>query len=99
MDLSRILLGEDDAFLHSNVRIDAHPESTTPKLAKESKFDDDVEALRRHYGEEQFTHGAIFELSLAEILEIVPRNRRRRDAYVSLGKYLKEQYDIKLIIK
>ena len=99
MDLSRILLGEDDAFLHSNVRIEEQPEPIAPNPAKESKFDDDVEALRRHYGEEQFIHGAIFELSLEEILEIVPRNRRRRDAYVSLGKYLKEQYDIKLIIK
>lgn len=42
--------------------------------------------------------GATWTINLHVLLEICPRKRRRLDAYVKLTKYLKEKYDIDLLI-
>ena len=68
--------------------------SITPK-----KFKDDVEALAGYIGEEHFISGLSIEVTLGELLAVIPRKRRRCEAYNSLVKYLSEERNILLTIK
>ena len=61
------------------------------------KFKDDIERLTK-YGVE-LKNGFCIELELSELLEIVPRARRRKDSYDKLVKFLAEEMNIKLNIK
>lgn len=103
MDLSRIILGEVDSFLHT-VNIDNRKDileavqEKQEEAAQPSKFDKDIESLRNYVGE-SFQTGLSIEITLAELLKIVPRNRRRSDAYNSLIRHLKENFNITLKIK
>lgn len=63
------------------------------------KFKDDVEALAGYIGEEHFISGLGIEVTLGELLAVVPRKRRRCEAYNSLVKYLREERNILLTIK
>ena len=63
------------------------------------KFRDDIAALTAYIGEEKFCDGLNIEVSLSELLDVVPRNRRRTDAYDALAKYLKAERNITLTIK
>lgn len=67
-----------------------------PKTS-ENKYRDDIEALREKYGE--LTTGLSIEIQLSELLSIIPRERKRIDAYKSLISYLKEKHGVNLIIK
>lgn len=102
MDLSRILLGENDDFLHESGMVNRdEPIIETqekPCAPSSSKFDEDVKALRKYIGESDFQTGLTIEITLAELLDIVPRQRRRTDAYTTLIKYLKNEFEIELII-
>ena len=62
------------------------------------KYKKDVEALRKRYGE-NFKTGLCIDLTLKEALEIIPRERRRTDAYTELISFLKGKLGITLIIK
>lgn len=103
MDLSLILLGENDGFLHK-VNKD-NPNETEiehiekPCTTQSSKFDEDVKALRNYVGESDFQTGLTIEITLAELLDVVPRQRRRSDAYTTLIKHLKDSLGITLKIK
>ena len=68
--------------------------SITPK-----KFKDDVEALTGYIGEEHFISGLSIEVTLGELLAVIPRMRRKCEAYNSLVKYLSEERNILLTIK
>lgn len=102
MDLSRILLGENDDFLHESGMVNRNePIIETlekPCAAPSSKFDEDIKALRKYVGESDFQTGLTIEITLAELLDIVPRHRRRTDAYTTLIKHLKNEFEIELII-
>lgn len=102
MDLSRILLGENDDFLHKSGMVNRdEPMIETPKepcAAPSSKFDEDIKALLNYIGESKFQTGLTIEITLAELLDIVPRQRRRTDAYTTLIKHLKNEYNIELKI-
>ena len=63
------------------------------------KFKDDVEALAGYIGEEHFISGLSIEVTLGELLAVIPRKRRRCEAYNSLVKYLSEERNILLTIK
>ena len=63
------------------------------------KFKDDVEALVKYIGEEHFVSGLNIEVTLSELLAVIPRKRRRCEAYNSLVKYLREERNILLTIK
>ena len=63
------------------------------------KFKDDVEALVKYIGEEHFISGLGIEVTLGELLAVIPRKRRRCEAYNSLVKYLREERNILLTIK
>lgn len=63
-----------------------------------TKYKKDVEALRKRYGE-NFKTGLCIEITLKELLEICPRERKRTDAYTGLVSYLSKELGIKLTIK
>lgn len=63
------------------------------------KFRSDIDALIAYIGAERFKSGLSIEVSLSELLDIVPRNRRRTDAYNALIKYLSDERGITLTIK
>ena len=80
---------------------------TTPDVIEKSstiaqpiseKYEKDVEALRKKYGE-NFKTGLCIEVTLKELLEICPRERRRTDAYTGLISFLKGKMGITLNIK
>ena len=60
------------------------------------KFKEDIEQLEK-YGVE-LRSGLCIELELSELLEILPRERRRKDVYNKLVKCLADKMDIKLVI-
>ena len=104
MDLSRILLGENDDFLHKMTEKTTTDETKIetperPCMTQSSKFDDDVKALRDFIGESEFQTGLCIELTLSQLLDIAPRQRRRSDAYTTLIKHLKDEFNINLTIK
>lgn len=101
MNLHYIIFGENDSFLRGREAVVADSldkQITTTHIVPE-KFRDDITALREYIGAEKFKSGLTIEVSLAELLGIVPRNRKRTDAYDSLAKYLKSELDITLTIK
>ena len=63
------------------------------------KFKNDVEVLAGYIGEEHFISGLSIEVTLSELLAVIPRKRRRCEAYNSLVKYLREERNILLTIK
>ena len=62
------------------------------------KFKDDIQKLQDYCGVE-LRSGLCIELELSELLEVVPRARRRKDSYDKLVKFLADEMNIKLMIK
>lgn len=62
------------------------------------KYKKDIAALLEKYGSLSSLTGLSISLTLKEALEIMPRERRRVDAYEGLKNYLKREYGITLII-
>jgi len=65
---------------------------------REEKYDSDIEALKQKYGVE-FKSGLCIEIELSELLEILPRERRRKDSYDKLVRFLADEMKIILTIK
>lgn len=78
-------------------------DSTTPDVIDQKssiitkKYKDDIEALQSKYGD-AFKTGLCIRISLKEILELCPRERRRIDAYRGLASYLEKNWKIELKI-
>ncbi len=72
-------------------------EEKESKVIIPEKFKDDIERLTK-YGVE-LKSGLCIEIELSELLEILPRARRRKDSYDKLAKFLADEMNIKLIIK
>ena len=86
-----------------NGRLDSIPPSETVEKENTTviipeKFKDDVKRLCNYCGVE-LRSGLCIEIELSELLEILPRERRRKDAYDKLVKFLAEEMNIKLNIK
>ena len=62
------------------------------------KFKDDIQKLQDYCGVE-LRSGLCIEIELSELLEILPRERRRKDAYDKLVKFLAEEMNVQLTIK
>ena len=62
------------------------------------KFKDDIQKLQDYCGVD-LRSGLCIEIELSELLEILPKERRRKDAYDKLVKFLAEDMNIKLNIK
>jgi len=61
------------------------------------KFKEDIEALETYIGKKLET-GLCIKVDLSELLTVIPRERKRTDAYKSLVQYLKDDFGIDLII-
>ena len=88
---------------HQEGRLDSIPPSETVEKENTTviipeKFKDDVERLESYCGVE-LKSGFCIEIELSELLEILPRERRRKDAYDKLVKFLADEMNIKLMIK
>ena len=62
------------------------------------RFKDDILKLQDYCGVE-LRSGLCIEIELSELLEILPRERRRKDSYDKLVKFLADEMKIKLMIK
>ena len=78
-------------------------DSTTPDVIDKKssiitkKYKDDIEALQSKYGD-AFKTGLCIRITLKEILEVCPRERRRIDAYRGLASILEKNWGIELKI-
>lgn len=61
------------------------------------KFKADVEVLEKYIGHSLET-GLCIKVDLAELLTVIPRERKRADAYNTLRRFLKNEFDVELII-
>ena len=68
------------------------------KVIIPEKFKDDVERLCNYCGVE-LKSGLCIEIELSELLEILPRERRRKDSYDKLVRFLADEMKITLTIK
>ena len=81
----------------------SHEPAATHVIAKDStptipvKFRNDIETLRHHFGKD-FVEGLEIKLSLKEALVLLPRDRKRTDAYTSLACWMKDNLGITLTI-
>lgn len=100
MNLHSIIFGENDDFLRGReAGVEPFDKQITTTHIVPEKYRDDIEALTGYIGAERFKSGLTIEVTLAELLDVVPRKRRRTDAYDALVKYLKDERDITLTIK
>lgn len=96
MELSQILLGESDNFLRGS----APDEKCVATLQTDlTPIEKDVMSLKQYVGEIGFKGGLCIDITLQDLLSVVPRKRRRTDAYTTLVRYLKDEWDITLTIK
>ena len=61
------------------------------------KFKADVEALAKYIGR-NLENGLCIKVDLAELLTVIPRERKRADTYNTLRRFLKNEFNIDLII-
>lgn len=61
------------------------------------KFKRDIEALETYIGR-KLESGLCIKVDLYELLTVIPRERKRTDAYKTLVKFLKDEFGIDLII-
>ena len=61
------------------------------------KFKEDIEALETYIGR-KLESGLCIKVDLSELLTVIPRERKRTDAYKTLVKFLKDEFGIDLII-
>ena len=61
------------------------------------KFKTDVEALEKYIGR-NLENGLCIKVDLAELLTVIPKERKRADAYNTLRRFLKNEFGIDLII-
>ena len=73
-------------------------EEKESKVIIPEKFKDDIERLESYCGVE-LRSGLCIEIELSELLEILPRERRRKDSYDKLVKFLAEEMNVHLTIK
>ncbi len=98
LNLSKIFIEGSESLLDRQ-------ENTAPDVNAQKvsiipeKFREDVEALVKYIGEKHFISGLGIEVTLDELLAVVPRKHRRTEAYNALVKYLREERNILLTIK
>ena len=61
------------------------------------KYEQDITALKERFGN-SFITGLCIKITLKEALGMMPRNRKRVDAYYGLTRYLQEEFGITLTI-
>ncbi len=98
----QFLLGTDKRSFtsrqsHAMPDVIAKENSINEPISIPRKFKDDIDSLQRKYGED-LKAGLCINLTLQEALFLLPRERRRVEAYESLLKYLITTWGIELNI-
>ena len=88
---SEVSLGRPDS-----ASLDGINKASTEVIIPE-RFREDIERLTE-YGVE-LRSGLCIEIELSELLEVLPRERRRKDAYDKLVKFLADEMNVQLTIK
>ena len=68
--------------------------TTQQQEVSESPYASDIKALEKRFG--KLKNGLVINLSLHEALELLPRNRKRSDAYKGLKSELKRIFGVVL---
>jgi hypothetical protein len=97
-----------EALFGSNPRLDLEQQVAVPVGDKEERlnsrriekkqYEEEVSILASHFGGLQAGTTGLC-ITLQEMLQLCPRDRKRSDAYRGLVSYLLKQYDVKLIIQ
>lgn len=62
------------------------------------QFEDDIKSLCAYAGLSELTKGMKLQMSLSEILDIIPKARRRIDSYRQLIAFLDDEMGVTLIL-
>lgn len=89
--------GERSAENIEAVQMQEARESMQISVSEPRTTEDEIEVLARYCG--GLAKGKVIKISLHEILDIIPRKRRKADAYYALKKQLCDEYGTELIIE
>lgn len=95
------ILGDERVVVPSHQENKAEPdviEEKTAEIRIPKKYQEDIETLKGIY-QGDFKTGLCINLTLQNALKILPRERKRVDAYRGLVSFLKEKMGIELNIK
>lgn len=96
------ILGDERVVVPSHQENKAEPgvieEKTAIEIKIPKKYQEDIESLKGIY-QGDFKTGLCINLTLQDALKILPRERKRVDAYRGLVSFLKEKMGIELNIK
>ena len=95
------ILGDERVVVSSHQENKAEPdviEEKTAEIRIPKKYQEDTESLKGIY-QGDFKTGLCINLTLQDALKILPRERKRVDAYRGLVSFLKEKMGIELNIK
>lgn len=100
--INRILGAEPRSSVSNRLENTTEPSVIVKKDSSQKqpipeKYKKDIASLQSKYGD-AFKTGFCINLTLQEALEIMPRERRRIDAYSGLVSYLKKEWNITLTI-
>lgn len=95
--IKQILGAERRSTTPNRLEKDAAP-SVTARKDSTGKYRKDIAALEEKYGKLSTQTGLSINLTLKEALALMPRGRKRIDAYTGLMSYLKREYGITLTI-
>ena len=96
-DFIREILGAERNSVSNRLENDAAP-SVNARKDSTGKYQKDIAAFEEKYGKLSSQTGLFISLTLKEALSLMPRGRKRIDAYAGLVSYLKREYGITLII-
>ena len=99
--INRILGAEPRSSVSNRLENDAVPSVIVTKDSTKpipEKYKKDIASLQNIYGD-PFNTGLCINLTLQEVLSVMPRDRKRVDSYAGLISYLKKEQGITLIIK
>lgn len=86
----------DRADKEKNMKVENNPLSVATETSgsRKDRYEADTKALMNLYGEGV----TCIDIELQDLLRIVPRNRKRIDAYDGLRSYLMKNYGLRLNI-
>lgn len=99
MNLFKPLFGNREIFDSREQSADAHvnENNSTIETMVPMRFQQDVQTLKEMYGD-RFLSGLCIELTLQDALSVLPRDRKRTDAYKTLQAWLSDTLNINLVI-
>ena len=95
-NLYNLFCGSESQDRRSDCAPDVIDKASTKVIIPE-RFKNDIERLENYCGVE-LRSGLCIEIELSELLEILPRERRRKVVYTGLARYLKSEYGATLKI-